>query len=86
MPYTLIAGIAGPHRFFGEPNDGIVAVSETRIHDADEPLLVPTWHSFLMNHEAVHRAVRATMMNRATPTAQPGDDPCQAPRMCSEAR
>jgi pimeloyl-ACP methyl ester carboxylesterase len=66
VPYTLIAGTAGPRRawlpFGDEPNDGIVAVAETRIHDADEPLLFPVWHSFMMFDARVRQAVVAAMM------------------------
>ena len=62
VPYTLIAGTAGPRHprlaFGDEPNDGIVAVSETRIVDEDEPRLVPAFHSFLMDHAAVRDVVR----------------------------
>ena len=86
VPYTLIAGTAGPHRFWGEANDGIVAVSETRILDTDTPLLVPAWHSFIMNHPAVQRVVLATMMTDVTPIAHPGESPCQARKTYSAAR
>jgi hypothetical protein len=66
VPYTLIAGTAGPRLPWlphgDEPNDGIVSVAETRIRDADEPLLFPIWHSFMMNDARVQRAVAAAMM------------------------
>jgi pimeloyl-ACP methyl ester carboxylesterase len=61
VPYTLIAGAAGPHALFHEPNDGIVTVNETRIADADEPRLVPGYHSFLMDHSATRRLVRTAL-------------------------
>ena len=65
-PYTLIAGTAGPRNprflFRGELNDGVVAASETRIRDADRPLLFPVLHSFIMDDRAVQRAVLAAMM------------------------
>lgn len=61
VPYTLIAGDSGPQRFFGEPNDGIVTVNETRIADADEPHRVDGYHSFLMDHPATRRLVRAAL-------------------------
>jgi pimeloyl-ACP methyl ester carboxylesterase len=71
IPVTLIAGTAGPRhpRFvFGtEPNDGIVSVNETKIHDADEPILVAALHSFIMDHPAARDAVRAAMMTSRTP-------------------
>ena len=66
FPYTLIAGTAGPRHprlaFGEEPNDGIVAVSETRIHDSDMPQLFPVYHSFIMDDRAVQHAVLAAMM------------------------
>lgn len=62
VPYTIIAGTAGPRHprlAFGEElNDGIVAVSETRIRDDDQPLLVPVYHSFLMDDRRVQKHVR----------------------------
>lgn len=67
ISYTIIAGTAGPRHLrlaFGEePNDGIVAVSETRIHDDDRPLLVPAYHSFLMDDRRVQTVVRSAMMS-----------------------
>jgi pimeloyl-ACP methyl ester carboxylesterase len=69
VPYTLIAGTAGPRGIWSpygdEPNDGIVAASELPIRDADSPLLFPVWHSFMMNDRAVKAAVRAAMMTAA---------------------
>jgi len=66
VPYTLIAGTAGPRRSWlphgDEPNDGIVSVSEVRVRDDDRPLLFPVWHSFMMDHPAVQRAVAAAMI------------------------
>jgi hypothetical protein len=66
VPYTLIAGTRSAFHsrlaFGDEPNDGIVAVSETRIRDADQPLTFPAIHSFIMDDRAVQRAVIAAMM------------------------
>ncbi|MFO0801277.1 MAG: alpha/beta fold hydrolase [Gemmataceae bacterium] len=66
VPYTLVAGTAGATRrwslFGGEPNDGLVSVAETRIVPADEPVLVPALHTFLMDHPAVRSVVVAAMM------------------------
>lgn len=67
VPVTLIAGTAGPYRLFAEPNDSIVAVGETRIADSDSPVLVPAFHSFIMDHPAVRAAVRAAMMTPRIP-------------------
>jgi pimeloyl-ACP methyl ester carboxylesterase len=56
-PYTNVAGTFGwPASygpFSGEPNDGIVAVSETRINDDDDPLLMPVIHAFLLTDKHV---------------------------------
>lgn len=61
MPYTLIAGTAGPRGryspFGDDANDGVVAVDETRILDLDEPLQFPVWHTVMMNDRRVQRAV-----------------------------
>lgn len=66
VPYTLVAGTAGPRGrwspFGGEPNDGLVAVSEVGITAADRPVLVSAWHSFLMDHPAARAAVVTAMM------------------------
>ena len=68
-PYTVIAGTAGPRHprlLFGtEPNDGIVAVSETRLRDEDQPRLFPLLHSFIMDDRAVQHAVLAAMMSES---------------------
>jgi len=61
VPYTIIAGTAGhrgPLSLFGaEQNDWVVAVSETLVSDADQPLLVPVGHTFMMSNRAVRAAV-----------------------------
>lgn len=65
VPYTLIAGTAGPRRFGpfrGEPNDGAVAVSEVPVRDGDPVLRFPVWHSFMMNDARVKQSVVAAMM------------------------
>jgi hypothetical protein len=56
VPTRIYAGTGGPrgrHAFFGsEPNDGVLAVRETRL--ADIPLqTVPSLHTFIMNSRAV---------------------------------
>lgn len=61
VPFTLIAGTAGPcGRFspFGDDrNDGVVSVSETRLPNR-EPELFPVVHTLMMNDAAVQRLVR----------------------------
>ena len=60
-PYTIIAGTAGPtgllSPFGDEVNDGIVALSETRLTDGDRIITLPVWHTFMMNHGMVQTAV-----------------------------
>jgi len=59
--YTIIAGTRGPRGglspFGHEPNDGIVALSETKIYETDPVIQLPVWHTFMMNHPAVQRRV-----------------------------
>jgi hypothetical protein len=66
VPYTIVAGTAGPRGrwspFGEEPNDGIVAVSETRIYDDDMLVLLPVTHTFMMNSARVHDVVRRALM------------------------
>ena len=62
VPYTIIAGTGGSRgrwSLFGEdPNDGTIAVAETLVVPDDNPILVDTRHTFMMNHAGVRRAVR----------------------------
>ncbi len=64
-PYTLIAGtsgwLGGWSPFGDEPNDGFVAVGETRITPTDTPVILPVSHTFMMNHRAVQDAVLAAL-------------------------
>ena len=61
VPYTIIAGTGGYRwlsaPFGNEPNDGVVSVDETRIHDSDEPILLNVAHSFMMNDRRLHAFV-----------------------------
>ena len=61
VPHTVVAGKRGWRGrfspFAGEANDGIVSVSETRIGDYDQPVLVPALHTFVMNKGSVHRLI-----------------------------
>ena len=60
--YTIVAGTGGPRGFwspFGnELNDGIVALSETRLSDQDHIVQLPVMHTFMMNNSSVQKAVR----------------------------
>ena len=62
VPLTVIAGTAGsalrwgPLR--GQPNDGLVAVSEARLGGHEEFIELPVWHTFMMNRSRVRQIVR----------------------------
>lgn len=60
-PYTIVAGTGGPQGFwspFGdELNDGIVALSETRLSDQDQIIQLPVIHAFMMNDPSVQSTV-----------------------------
>ncbi len=60
-PYTIVAGTGGPRGFwspFGdEPNDGIVALSETRLSHQDRIVQLPVMHTFMMNDSSVQKTV-----------------------------
>jgi hypothetical protein len=59
--YHIIAGTRGwrgrRNPFGTEPNDGLVAVSETRIGPCDRIVEVPALHTFLMNDQRVRAAI-----------------------------
>jgi alpha/beta hydrolase family protein len=60
IPYTIIAGTrsgVGRSAFGDEPNDGVVAVSETLVAPGDTPLTVPARHTFIMNDRRVSAAI-----------------------------
>jgi len=58
---TIIAGTAGPRGTwspFGDwPNDGVVAVEETRLGPNTEVILVPSVHTLIMNSPKVTRII-----------------------------
>lgn len=60
-PYTIVAGTGGYRGFlspFGdEPNDGIVALQETRLGDGDRLIKLPVMHTFMMNDFRVQKTV-----------------------------
>jgi thioesterase superfamily protein len=61
IPTTIIAGTAGPRGHwspFGDrPNDGVVAVEETRLGVNIEVILVPSVHALIMNSPHVTRTI-----------------------------
>ncbi len=70
VPYTIIAGTAGwagrRGPFSGEPNDGVVAVSETRLDEADQVREVRTSHTLMMFRGPVKRAVLDALSGSGT--------------------
>ena len=65
IPYTIIAGSRGwmgwGSPFRSEPNDGLVAVSETRVCANDVPLVLPVRHTFMMNDSGVREVIRKVL-------------------------
>ena len=65
IPCTIIAGTAGPQGrwspFGGEPNDRVVAVSETHLRDGDPVVRLPVGHTFMMNHAGVQAVIRRAL-------------------------
>jgi hypothetical protein len=61
VPYTIVAGDGGPRGrwspFGDEPNDGLIALSETRIRDDDPLVVLPVTHTFMMNNAQVQAAI-----------------------------
>jgi hypothetical protein len=59
--YTIVAGTGGPRGFwspFGEElNDGIVALSETRLSQSDRIVQLPVMHTLMMNDPSVQKTV-----------------------------
>jgi alpha/beta hydrolase family protein len=65
VPVKVYAGTAGytgrRSPFRGEPNDGILAVSETLLSPTHTPMLVPVLHTFIMNSAVVASDIVATV-------------------------
>jgi pimeloyl-ACP methyl ester carboxylesterase len=65
VPTTVIAGTrswVAPLNLFGEaPNDGIVAVSETRWVSGASVIELPASHTFMMNNQQVRATVRSVL-------------------------
>ncbi|SEC19652.1 hypothetical protein SAMN05519104_0932 [Rhizobiales bacterium GAS188] len=67
VPTKIYAGNAGPRGrwspFGEEPNDGILAVSETRLQSVPVQL-VPSVHTFIMNSTIVAQDIAETIASR----------------------
>ena len=65
MPCTIVAGtrgVSGRWSPFGrEPNDGLVAMSETQLDGCLERIEVPARHPFLMNDATARRVILRTV-------------------------
>ena len=65
VPYTIIAGSRGwvgrGSPFMSEPNDGLVAVGETRACRNDVPIVLPVRHTFMMNDSGVRAVIRRVL-------------------------
>jgi hypothetical protein len=61
VAYSVVAGTRGLYGrlspFGREPNDGIVALAEARVHPADEVHTFPVTHTFMMNDRAVQAMI-----------------------------
>jgi hypothetical protein len=61
VPYTIIAGSAGPRgRWspFGDAlNDWVVTVGETKLRPDHEPIVLPVGHTFMMNDRRVWEVI-----------------------------
>jgi hypothetical protein len=63
VPTLIVAGDAGPRQpflppFRGEPNDGVLSVEETRLPGIAH-LVLPAFHTFIMNRRDATRAILA---------------------------
>jgi hypothetical protein len=69
VPYTIIAGSAGPGWSWlplaGTVNDGIVALEETRLRPDDAVLTLPVGHTFIMRHPEVQAMIRWALASPA---------------------
>jgi hypothetical protein len=65
VPYTIIAGAAGPcgrRSPFGDlSNDWVVAVEEAKIRPDDQPIILPVGHTFMMNDRRVHAVIKEVL-------------------------
>ena len=71
IPLTVIAGTGGPTLRWGplagEVNDGLVAVSETRMGEHEEHIELPVWHTFMMNDPRVREIIRKRCLGPTCP-------------------
>ena len=69
VPTTVIAGTKSWPRslslFGGVPNDGVVAVGETRLESGAPPIELQASHTFMMNNRQVRATVRELLARAA---------------------
>ena len=75
VPGTIVAGVRGIggrwSPFGDEPNDGLVARSETQPHEGVPVVEVPAAHTFLMDHPAVRRIVAQALRDAVDGRGEP---------------
>jgi pimeloyl-ACP methyl ester carboxylesterase len=61
VPYTVIAGTAGPcgrfSSFGAEPNDGLVSLSEATLGSGSDVEQLPVWHTKMMDSRLVQERI-----------------------------
>ncbi|MFZ2652659.1 MAG: alpha/beta fold hydrolase [Burkholderiaceae bacterium] len=77
VPTTSIAGVAGPQRYFtafpGEPNDGVVSLSEVSAHWIGDQVQVPLIHTVLpMSTSVALTILERLAFDRRSISADPG--------------
>ena len=74
---TIVAGTKGWPRAVAliarEPNDGVVAVSETRLERPARVVELPVSHTFMMHDRRVRAAVLAALARSSPRHLEPGD-------------
>ncbi len=87
LPFGIVAGARGGERGFNPflegPDDGVLAVSETVLENADDFLVVAGTHTFLMRNPTVIDAVTSFL---ATGRFAPLDGPLGAPGAPASSR
>lgn len=82
-PVRVYAGTAGYtgrlSPFHDEPNDGVLAVSETVLSPANTPVLVPVLHTFIMNSDVVASDIASTVASLTEPASRTPRHPGRRP-------
>jgi Alpha/beta hydrolase family len=82
-PVRVYAGTAGYtgrlSPFHDEPNDGVLAVSETVLSPSNAPMLVPVLHTFIMNSAVVARDIASTVASLTESASRTPRRPARRP-------